>query len=184
MDIAQLIKDRRTIHNYSTEAIDPQLIDKALELILWAPNHKLTHPWRLISIGSQCRSKLAELAVEIKSQKELLSEAKQIAIRQKYLSAPALISVGLKRSSDPAQVREDYASVAAGLQNAALFLWSHGIGTKWSTGKYTNHPKTYEWLNVDPNDIELVGFFWIGRPEKIPSAPKRPSLDECLRRGD
>jgi hypothetical protein len=87
----------------------------------------------------------------------------------------------MKRPPEAAQAKEDYASVAMGVQNASLYLWENGIGSKWSSGALTTHERTYEIAGCDPKAEEIVGFLWIGRPERAPRPAARPPLNEVLR---
>lgn len=183
MEIANLIRQRRTIHNYSNAAVDEKIVREALALALWAPNHKLTHPWRFTWIGSRCREQIADLSIQLK-EKDVggsLNEAMKVSIKEKFIHPAALIAVGMPVVQDETRKREDYASIAAGLQNSALYLWSRGVGSKWSTGKITKHSQVYKCLGISSEHEEIVGFFWIGHPDKIPPAPPRPNLESVLR---
>lgn len=182
MNFDELAKSRRTIHQYSPEKVDDALVEKALDLALWAPNHKLTFPWRFVSLGPESRLKVAELGVGLKVKQRALSEIERTALRKTYLNPSHLIVLAMKKSADPTQEREDYASVAMGVQNAALFLWANGVGAKWSSGGLTSHALTYELSGVDPTAEEIVGFLWIGKPERAPAITRRPNLAEVFRK--
>lgn len=184
INIESLIQQRRTIHEYSAEPVEEALILKALELALWAPNHRLTYPWYFTWVGPSTRQSIADLTVQLKSttKDKEMSEALKQALRAKSLAAPVLIVVHMPKSPDPFVAQEDYASVAAGLQNAALYLWTHGLGSKWSTGAITRHTKIYEWCQIDPHQQEVVGFFWIGYPQTTPPIPTRPQLSAHLQK--
>ena len=178
--LAQLMRSRRTVHSYRKAEPDRSLIERALELALWSPNHRSTAPWRFVWVGSQTREKLAHLAVELKEKEGNLSEAKKKAVYQKILEPAALVVLGCLRDPDPLVERENYASVACGVQNASLYLWSQGLGTKWGTGALTRHPQVYKWMNLDPQKVEMVGFFWIGPFDSSPKPPPRPPLSQLL----
>lgn len=183
MEISSLIRSRRTIHSFRESVVEESLIYQALELALWAPNHKLTRPWRFTLIGPQVRKQLADLSVQIKekeAQGELTQELKN-SLRAKILQPSALVVVSVPKVRDEVQAREDYATMAAGLQNSALFLWSKGIGSKWSTGKIMRHVQTYSVVGISSEMEEIIGFFWIGYADKTPAAPARPILQDCLR---
>jgi len=185
MELENIIKDRRTIHEYKSQKVPDSIVEKAVELSLWAPNHKLTNPWKYVWMGAKAREEIAELSVQLKKKKDpSMSDLMQEKLKQKFLEASHLIAILQKKSSDAHQAREDYASIACGIQNASLFLWEKGIGTKWTTGAVTTHEKTYKALNVNAEKEEIVGFLWIGYAEHVPAAPKRPTLDESLVKTD
>lgn len=182
MDLAELIATRRTVHNYTAEKVPNEIVFEALRLSLFAPNHKLTFPWVLTEIGPSAREKLADLSVELKSAKGELSEVKKQALRQNVLRPSHLISLGIKVSGDEHREHEDYATLACSVQIASLYLWEKGIATKWSTGGWSMHEKSYGILGVSPSEVRLEGALMIGKAEIMPQAPKRPSLEAVFRK--
>lgn len=184
MDIYDLILQRRTVHSYKREPVSESLLRKAIQAGLYAPNHKLTYPWRFTWVGNQTRSRLCEVFLEVKKTKtpESWSSVKEKALSDRFMAPGALLVIGCQKCEDNIQSREDYATVACALQNMALFLWSEGLGTKWSSGPATRHQKTYEILDIDPNREEIVGFFWVGVAEQVPKVAPRPLVEEVLRR--
>ena len=103
-------------------------------------------------------------------------------IRDKILNPAELIVVSIVRCSDPAIAREDYASAACAIQNLCLSLFADGFGSKWSTGKVTTHPETYEHLGIDPDLDEIIAFVWAGIPADDRKRPARPALSDVVRR--
>lgn len=187
MSVFELIKGRRTVHNYEpNEPISEDVLRQALELAMWSPNHKLTFPWFFYWVGVETRQKLAELSVQLKQEKagSPLSAVKKSAIAAKVLNPSALIVFSQKRASDAFTAKEDYAAMACAIQNFSLYLWDQGYGSKWSSGTIMHHPKTYKMLGIDQNNEEIVGFVWVGKPERIPPAAGRPPLDERLKKLD
>jgi nitroreductase len=181
MDFSKLVLSRRTVHNYRAEPVSEDVVLEALSLGLWAMNHRLTFPWVYVLAGPEARARLADLAVELKGAKEPLSEVKAKATRETVLNPSYLVFLGLKRS-EPKQEHEDYATLAASVQLTALALWQKGIGSKWSTGGFALHSRTYEILGLNPAEVKLEGALMIGVPAVVPSAPERPALEQFLRR--
>ncbi|MGZ3723920.1 MAG: nitroreductase family protein [Bdellovibrionales bacterium] len=182
MDLAQLTVSRRTVHNYKPDKIADDLVTKALELSLWAPNHKLTYPWVYIWVGAAARLQLADLAAELKALKKPLSETEKKAVSATVTNPSHLIALGLKRSADAHRQHEDYATLACSVQIAAQYLWDQGIGSKWTTAGWSTHARSYDILGVSPEEVSLEGAFMIGVPLIVPAATPRPSLDKFLRR--
>lgn len=181
MDIRTAILDRRTVHEFSGESVDTETVSEGLKLALWAPNHKLTFPWKFYWAGSETKAKLVQLAADLKSQQPTPpSEIMLNALKNKLGSCSEMIAIGCKKSESEFQQREDYATVACGLQNTCLYLHSKGIQTKWSTGGFTRHEKTYEILGVDSAEVDIVGILLIGLAKTEPRVPERPGLDEFL----
>lgn len=185
MDIGTVIKDRRTVHEFSGETVDFTLVQEALKLALWAPNHKLTFPWKFCWAGPKTKEKLVQLAVDLKSQQpNPPSEVMLSALKTKLSSCAEMVGVACKRTEDCFQQREDYATVSCGIQNSTLFLHAHGIHSKWSTGGFTRHERTYEILNLNPKEFEIVGMLLLGKAKTLPRAPERPDLSEFLQQLD
>lgn len=180
MDLAELIRSRRTVHNYTTANVDWPLVEKALELSLWAPNHKLSFPWVYTRIGPKIREELADLSVELKEKKGELSDTKRKSIRENILAPAHIISLGIRRDEDERRCHEDYASLACSVQIISLFLWEKGIATKWSTGGNWSHKKTYKLLDLDSDKVQLEGALLIGKALHMPEAPARPELRKIL----
>lgn len=182
MDLQQLILTRRTVHNYTAEKVSDALVQQALNLGLYAPNHKMTYPWVLVQIGPEARGRLADLSVELKRAKDPapISDVKVEAMRQNVLRPSHLIALGIQRSADAGRQHEDYATLACSVQIASLFLWENGVATKWSTGGYSMHTKTYEILGLDAKAVSLEGCLMIGKAEVMPKTPERPGLERFL----
>lgn len=182
MDIGELIVSRRTIHDFKSEPVPSEIVEEAVRLSLWAPNHRLSFPWKYYWPRGESRQFLAELAVRLKTETpgDPQSQTMLARTRDRFIKPPELLVLGMVKTEDEFRSRENYATLACSVQNLSLFLWDKGIGCKWSTGKPTRHPETYELLGVDPEQVELVGFLWMGYPQIIPKAMKRPELNAVL----
>lgn len=181
MNLDELVLSRRTVHNYTKANVDWADVERALELSLWAPNHKLSFPWVYTRVGSEARGHLSALSVELKSKKGELSEVKKQAIRDSVLNPPHIISLGIRKDADEKRRHEDYGTLACSVQILSLVLWEKGIATKWTTGGAWAHTKTYEILGLNPAEVQLEGALLIGHAEHMPAAPARPALKEHLR---
>ena len=184
MDFRELVLTRRTVHNYKRDSVPDSLVEESLRLSLWAPNHRLTFPWVYTVVGPAVRGWLADLAVELKSGKSLekLSEAKAQAVRDSVLNPSHLISLGIKRGKDEDQLHEDYATLACSVQIMSMHLWQHGVATKWSTGGFGVHAKSYAILGLDREQVALQGMLMIGHAQIMPERAERPDLATFLRR--
>lgn len=180
MDIRELILTRRTVHNYTTQSVDDALVEEALALSLWAPNHKLTFPWVYTWLGPETRARLGDLNAELKGKD---NPVKAKAARDNVTTPSHLISLGIKRTpGNLGREHEDYAALSAGVQNMSLFLWQKGVCTKWSTGGWSTHPRAYEIIGVNPDEVSLEGCLMIGHAQIMPPKPERPPLAQFLRK--
>ena len=181
MNALEAILTRRTVHEYTETPVPQEWVESALEGALRAPNHKLTNPWRFYQIGPDSREIIVDIALEAKREFRELTERDVEAISSKVGTSPVLIMVSQVLSSDPARRKEDYASVACAIQNFSLAMWSFGISSKWSTGPFVTHSRTYELLGIDPQLEELVAGVFAGYPVVTPN-PSRTALSDVFRR--
>ena len=183
MKIFDLIKNRRTIHSFSGDAVSDETFRHAIEAAVHAPNHHLTWPWFFIRVENKKREQLADLHVRLKSTKSPMTEVAKAATRAKILEPPILLMAGIKKPDASArtysdQTKEDYASLACAIQNMALYLWSENVGLKWSTGGLIRSPETYSLLGISPETHEIAGVIFIGYPKATPNKPERPASDQ------
>jgi nitroreductase len=182
VDILELIKQRRTIQTFLSDDISEALIHEAIEAAIYAPNHKLTWPWHFVWVEKATREKLAALQVELKARKSggQLSKVEHDAIVKKFMEAPILLIASIKKSANPSQSEEDYASMACAIQNMALYLWAEKIGLKWGTGALINESRTLDILGLNERELKICGLIWIGKARSVPPEPKRPPASQFL----
>lgn len=179
--LSQLMRDRRTVHRYLPgKPIDPSIIAEALELSLYAPNHKLTFPWRYVQVGPITREKI--VAAECMRREELgnFTDERREKLRGAIMNPSCIIAALTPVDGGEFRNREDYATVSCGLQNLSLYLWAKGIASKWSSATFTTTAATLELIGVDPSAYTCAGFMFIGYPEVVPEMAERPKLADVL----
>ena len=112
-----------------------------------------------------------------------IKESNSQKIRDKILTPSHLLVATQVRASNSVQKLEDYAACACAIQNLSLSLVGDGVGYKWSTGKITTDPNTYQIAEIDSSQEEIIGFIWIGYGTEPPSIT-RPLLDTTYRERD
>jgi nitroreductase len=181
--IMTAIQSRRTIKEFRSDPIPEETLWRILDAARWAPNHRLTEPWRITIIGTQTREALADaLARQAASRQDpsLLAKVKEDA-RKKVMSSPVLLAVTCRLAGNPDQEVEDLAAVCAAVQNLQLAAWSEGIGSHWNTGKVTRLPETVALLQLSKRGEQLVGFLYVGYPAQVPEPPKRRPIRDFVR---
>ncbi len=168
---AEALRGRRSIELYEPGPVDHAVLREAIEVARWAPNHRLTQPWRFYLIGPETQRAIADLvgAVETRNKGERVGELK----RGRVLGMPGMFVVTSRRSSDELLDREDFAATACAAYSMMLYLWQRGVGTKWTTGSVTREPEFYELLGIDAEQERVVGLFWCGRPKVVPTQKRR-----------
>ena len=171
-DIATLIRTRRTIHAFAPEPPPATIVHQALDLARWAPNHKLTEPWRFYLLGRQTADALADLNAAIVTEKKGANAGDKK--RERWRAMPGWLVVTCVRSDKPLRQQEDYAACCCAIQNLTLALWDAGIGVKWGTGDVTRDTRFFNLLDIDPQHEEVVGLFWYGYPAEVPDTKRTP----------
>ena len=134
MSVLKTITERRSVFDFQRAAVPRERIELALQAAVWAPNHRLTEPWRIIVAGPEAKSRLSEVYARIKKESvpvdilpEALSKIGRKAVK-KLMSKPTVVAVICSVSSDPMLEREDYAATCCAIQNIMLAAWEDGIG--------------------------------------------------------
>ena len=172
---AGIIKQRRTPHEFSEEKIPDKFVEYAVELARWAPNHRLSQPWRFYLLGEDAKSKISRTNYDLVLSKKG-SRAADVKLK-KWLAVPGWFVLTSRKSSDPILERENYAACCCAAQNVMLALWEVGIGVKWTTGEGTRHSGFCEIVGFDPTVEEVVGMLWYGKPTRITEQRRRPVAD-------
>ena len=177
-DISDLIRNRRTIHDFIPGKLpDKKIIKQAFELAQYAPNHHLTEPWHFYLLGQETKEAICQLNYELmQSTKGQQAAEKKLS---RWRDIPGWAMVSCDHSDDEIQQQEDYAAVACAIQNFSLFLWQHGIGCKWSTGPVIRDPGFYELTWVDSAREFIVALIWYGYPKEIPTV-NRSGINTCM----
>lgn len=173
----RIIRERRTIERFRPEVPPRDEILPAIEAARWAPNHRLTEPWRFYLLTHETAQAIVELNAELVSRTK--GEKAAAEKRERWSAMPGWLVVTCVKSPDPLQQREDFAACCCATYAVLLALWARGIGTKWSTGDVIRDPRFYEILWADPQVEDVVGLIWYGHPEEIPVSVRRP-LSEVL----
>jgi nitroreductase len=183
MDVIQAIRTRRSIGRLAGE-IPPEVVRELVELATWAPNHRLTEPWRFTVVSGDALQQLATMWGEIASREANVEGAArdEHAKRavEKVLRAPLLIVVSTRTDDDPVVAEEDFAATAAAVQNLLLSAWALGYGAAWRTGKMVRHPGVKEFLGLEPSD-RIVSVVYIGLAATDPPPARPRDVDAVFR---
>ena len=183
MDVAQAIKKRRTIHIFSQKSVPREVIEKSIVAANLAPCHKKTFPWRFTSIGMKRRQLLYQLQLKLKFGNKPTSDLPLKLIKEKMLNPSHLLIATQICTNNQVQKLEDYAACSCAIQNLSLSLVADDVGCKWSTGKITTDPATYQIVEINPVKEEIIGFIWIGYGSEPPLI-KRPEISTIYRKSD
>jgi nitroreductase len=166
MDVATAIRTRRTHKAFDSEPIDCATLRELFELARWAPNHRLTNPWRFRVLGEQSRADLAREA-------ELAAPGSA----RKLDRAPTLIVASAKLQGDPSEQREDLLAAAIAAYLVLLGAHAQGLAGYWRTLPLLETPAVRAALAIAA-DEQPIGLLHLGHPHQAQRVPDRAEVDE------
>jgi nitroreductase len=165
VDVADAIRSRRTHKQYGAEAIGEATLRELFDLARYAPNHKLTQPWRFRVLGPETRRRIEEAAGE-----------KEAA---KLRRAPTLVLATAALSGDPHTDEEDLHATAAAVYAVLLAATGRGLASYWRTPACFAEPRVRAVLGL--GDAErVVALVHLGPRVSEPPVKERLPLDDVL----
>ncbi len=167
MELEEAIRTRRTHKVYGAEPLDRETLDELFELARWAPNHKLTNPWRFRVLGP-------------KSLERLKAAADDPIAAAKLDRAPTLVVVSATQSGeDPVLDEEDVCATAAAVYAVLLAAHGRGLAGYWRTPAILSAPEGRAAVGV-PDDERMLGLLHLGHPRQDPRTPERAPLQDVV----
>ena len=166
MELEHAIRTRRTHKAYAPEPVDRATLDELFELARWAPNHKLTNPWRFRVLGPAALERLKAVSDD------------PIAAA-KLDRAPTLVLVTATQSGDPVMDEEDMLATATAAYVVLLAAHGRGLAGYWRTPGVVRTPEGRAALAV-PDDEHVLGLLHLGHPRQEPRVPERAPLESVV----
>ena len=172
--VYEAIYRRRMAWRFKDEPVSREVVNRILDTAIWAPNHRLTEPWRFFVIekDTETRRKVAQLAYDY-SLEGTSNKGRAEAARQKVLEPPILVYVYNKPGDSEEVTRENYASVCCAVQNISLAGVAEGLTVTWETGRTTRSPKLGKALGAKKK-WQMVGALSIGVPDEELNPSRTP----------
>lgn len=180
MDIFELIRERRSVRNYTDREITRDEIEKLLETVVWAPNHRMTEPWRFHVLGPEARRGWGVALGKRKAKRVADPEAAQAVIEKvanTHEELPAMIAVAIVREENPEIAEENYAATYMGIQNLSLAAHAMGFGTQLKTGAVMDDPAARAAVGL-PDDERIIAIIEMGERDGLPDPkPRKPATE-------
>jgi nitroreductase len=159
---------------FKSDPVPKEALERMLQTAVWAPNHRLTEPWRFFVLekGSDALDKAAGLAYDFSMQRNNNPQRAE-ATRQSMLNTPVLMYLYYTPGRDEEGTRENYASVCCAAHNMALAGVAEGLAVTWETGGPTRHPDLAETLGAGDGWM-LATMLSIGYPAEDPNSQRTP----------
>jgi nitroreductase len=155
-----LLIGRRTVDEFDRTPVGNDVLKRAVQCALAAPNRSCSEPWRFILVGTKTVAKFADLNTKLRKSMETADGASSIV---DWTKVPGWCVVTAKVTpADPEIEKEDFKSVCCAIQNFMLSMWSEGIGTKWTSGPVQRTQAFADICQVDTTTERVVGCIWYG----------------------
>ena len=174
VSIYEALYRRRMSWHFKDELIQRAVMERMLEAAVWAPNHRLTEPWRFFVLekGSEGRRKVADLAYQFSLQQSNNPTRAESAQRE-VLEPPVVIYVYCVPGPNEEVTRENYAAVCCAAHNMSLVGVAEGLAVTWETGGPTRDPNLREALGAE-EDWMLAVMLSIGVPAEPSKSLRTP----------
>lgn len=164
--VLDVIKERRSIRDYKDEDLSDENIETLLEAARYAPSGSNIQAWRIYVVKDKKLDSIKKFSPGLLSDPPVIfvlcADVKEAEDKGGKLSKDVLTKM----------------DIAIAAQNICLQAASMDLGTCY-IGSF-NKKATREILELPDNHVpELI--LTVGKPEKIPKAPKRKRLDELIK---
>lgn len=179
MSVLETIRSRRSVKTYTDRPVPPDEVQVLLDAVVWAPNHRMTEPWRFYVLGPDAQRVYAELRAARKAEAATpeAAEAVRAKVEEQALAVPRIVAVASRLDEDPEIREEDVAATWMGLQNLLLAAWDRGLAGYIRTGAELRRPELREALGV-PDDQRILALVQLGEPAEVPDAkPRTPAAE-------
>ncbi len=167
MDLEEAIRGRRTHKAYGPDPVDRAILDELFELARWAPNHKLTNPWRFRVLGPRALERLQATA------DDPLAAAK-------LARAPTLVVVSSTQTNDdPSLDEEDVHATAVAAYVVLLAAHGRGLAGYWRTPAQLRTAAGRAAVGVGEGE-RVLGLLHLGTPRQEQRVPQRAPLEDIV----
>ena len=168
MDVKQAIRERRSTLLFDrSRAVPRAQIEELLKLSVWAPNHKLTQPWRFSVLDHAALREMARAVFTEMTEAGLMPADENLDEHlDQFPPMAVIVSQSPPRDpDDPEMALEDYASCCCVAQNVMRAAHAEGIGTMWLTGPLAGARLVAKALGLE-SDSRIVALIAVGYPQE------------------
>jgi len=161
-----VVADRRTIKEFTNEPVPREQLERVLATARWAPNHRMTEPWRFRVLGPAA---MAALKAAAGPAADKLERAKTL-VAASYVPSPL-----------PLHAAEDAYAAACAVYLTLLAAHDEGLGSYWRTPGVLRTVEGRAACGMPDGEISL-GLLHFGWPAKVaaPEPPARKSADDYV----
>lgn len=159
----------------ASRAVDPEIVNRIVNIAQWAPNHKRTWPLRIAVITGDSRSSLGNtIADAMAAQGD--DAMKVTKTRGKFMRTPVVLVIAAAIGHSDNETEENKYAVAAGVQNMLLMTESFGLAALWGSPAKGANDAITTMCSMDLTD-HVMGIIYLGWPTQSVAAPQRPNIE-------
>lgn len=162
-EVIKIIRERRSVRNFTEEPVDRKLMLEILRAASWAPSGLNNQPWRFAIVWDQ-------------GLKEELGRLTRYSAVLR--NAAVLVPVFLDRESSYDQIK-DCQAMGACIQNLLLAVHAQGLGATWIGEILKNKERVQKLLHL-PERLELMAVVAIGHPLHRNQTSHRRPIEELI----
>ncbi len=162
-EVIKIIRERRSVRNFTEEPVDRKLMLEILRSASWAPSGLNNQPWRFAIVWDQ-------------GLKEELGRLTRYSAVLR--NAAVLVPVFLDRESSYDQIK-DCQAMGACIQNLLLAVHAQGLGATWIGEILKNKERVQKLLDL-PERLELMAVIAIGHPLHRNQTSHRRPIEELI----
>ncbi len=185
MSVLDVIKSRRSVPKMRPDAVPREVLEEMLEAAVWAPNHRLTEPWRFYVLRENSKRRFAEIRRRFRAATLPNPEAPEAIkaldrLYQDTISTPAFIVATVHQAPDEEVREEDTAATFIAAQNMMLVAGERGVGTYMRTGALLRDPELRALIGVE-DDRRLLAIIYVGYPaDGLPQKRRTPAAERTV----
>lgn len=151
MDFNELVKNRRSIKKFEEDyKVDDAVIQEAIELAAYTPNHGMREPWRVIWVKKERLADYGRLFAEVNFKNDVIKMQNYIEMVRR-LGGILIIAGPVDRRQK--QRFEDVLAVGGYMQTLSLALFSSGVGSCIKTPATIFEPAFNDGLNIHAGEM-------------------------------
>jgi nitroreductase len=182
--VLEAIKARRSVPRLRSDPVPKEVIEQMLDAAVWAPNHRMTEPWRFYVLIGDAVRRFAEIRRRSRAATFPDPNAPEALkaldrLYQDTLAIPALIVATVHQAANPEVREEDTAATFMAIQNMMLAGTELGVGTYMRTGAILHDQELRALLGLD-DDRRIVAILYVGYPAEIPQKRRTPAPDRTV----
>jgi nitroreductase len=157
----------------ASRAVDPEIVNRIVNIAQWAPNHKRTWPLRVAVLSGDSRRTLGDTiadAMAVHGDDEM----KVTKTRGKFMRTPIVMVIAAAIGHSDNETEENKYAVAAGIQNMLLMAESFGLAALWGSPAKGANDAITALCSMEPTD-HVMGIIYVGWPTQSVGTPERPT---------